>query len=360
MFRRLTWLPGKPGVLAVLLAGLVCTTGAAAGDFTFKISTLYPDGTAVVTRLKQAGADIEKRTGGAVKLKVYAGGVQGDDATVLRKIRTGQLHGALTQGGAVAQFYKDIQIYNVPLAFRSYEEVDYVRGKMDAQLRAELEKAGWVSFGLVEGGFAYVMSNAPVASVDDLRRQKLWVPANDPASEQAAKSWGISPIVLPYGDVLTSLQTGAINAVTVPPTAAIAMQWHTRVKYRSDVPLLYTYGLMTISDKYFGKLDAGQQQAVRDVLGAAFGELDRLNRKDGIAALAALEGKLGIQSVKPAAAQFAQWEQLAQKATDDVVARGELSASALALLRRNLADFRAGKGGATAAVAPAKAATVTR
>lgn len=325
---------------ALLVAGFLVSAVAGAETITFKISTLYPDGTPVVNRIKQAGEDIGKRTGGQVKLKVYAGGVQGDDATVLRKIRTGQLHGALTQAGAVAQFYKDIQVYNVPLAFRTFDEVDYVRGKMDAQLKSELEKAGWVSFGIVEGGFAYVMSNAPVVTVADLRQQKLWVPANDSASEQAARSWGISPIVLPIGDVLTSLQTGAINAFAAPTTAAIALQWYSRVKYRTEVPLLYTYGLLTVSDKYFARLDAGQQKIVREALGAAFAELDKNARKDNIAALSTLD-KQGIRIVKPDATQFAQWEHLALKATDDVVARGELSAAALIQFRKYLGEFRA-------------------
>lgn len=336
-------------LLATLLAVLLASPVAAA-PFTFKISTQYPDGTRVVNRIKQAATEIDQASGGAVKFKIYPGGVQGDDATVLRKIRTGQLHGALTQGGAVSQFYKDIQVYNVPLAFRSPAEVDYVRGKMDAQLQAELEKAGWVSFGLIDGGFAYVMSSAPVATVDDLRRQKLWIPANDPASEQAAKSWGIAPIVLQTSDVLTSLQTGAINAFAAPPTAAIALQWYSRVKHRTEVPLLYTFGLLSIEQKYFGKIDPAQQKVVREALGRAMADLDRQNRADGVAALATLD-KAGVKAVVPDSAQFAQWEQLAQKATDDVVARGELSAGALAQLRRHLADFRAQQASATPASA---------
>lgn len=322
-----------------LLAG-VLLSGLAQAETTFKISTLYPDGTPIVTRIKQAGEEITRQTGGEVKLKIYPGGVQGDDATVLRKIRTGQLHGALTQAGAVSQFFKDIQVYNVPLAFRSFEEVDYVREHMDAQLAQELEQAGWVSFGLIEGGFAYVMSVAPVASVADLRQQKLWVPANDPASEQAARSWGISPIVLPIGDVLTSLQTGAINAFASPPTAAIALQWYSRVKHRSDVPLLYTYGLLSISDKHFKRLSPAHQQVVREVLGKAITALDQQNRKDNRDALVTLE-KQGLVIVKPSETQFDEWESLAAKATDDVVARGELSAAALQRLRAHLAAYRA-------------------
>lgn len=340
------------GLTALLLAGAT----AQAEPMTLKISTQYPDGTRVVNRIKQAGEEISQKTGGAVKLKVYAGGVQGDDATVLRKIRTGQLHGALTQGGAVAAAYKDIQVYNVPLAFRSFAEVDYVRGKMDGQLRGELEKTGWVSFGLIEGGFAYVMSNAPVATVDELRRQKLWIPANDPASEQAAKSWGIAPIVLPIADVLTSLQTGAINAFAAPSTAAIALQWYSRVKFRTEVPLLYTFGLLSLSDKYFGKLDAAQQKVVRDALMAASAELDKQARKDNLDAAATLD-KAGIKTIKPSDAQYDQWEQLALKATDDVVARGELGAPALNQFRKHLAEFRtAGKAAPVKAAAAAPAA----
>ena len=164
--------------------------------------------------------------------------------------------------------------------------------------------------------------------------------------------------MLPIGDVLTSLQTGAINAFASPTTAAIALQWYSRVKYRTDVPLLYTYGILSISDKYFAKLDAGQQKIVRDALEAACAELDHANRKDNIAALATLD-KQGLKVVKLDAAQFAQWEQLALKATDDVVARGELGAGALAQFRKHLADFRAGAAAApkaAAAVAPVAAA----
>ncbi len=335
----------------MLAAALSLVSGLApAAPTVLKISTLYPEG-AVVARLKQAGTEIEQKTGGEVKLKFYPGGVQGDDATVLRKIRTGQLHGALTQAGAMAPFYKDIQVYNVPLAFRSYAEVDYVRSKMDAKLMAGLEKSGWTSFGIVDGGFANVMSNAPVATVEDLRKQKLWVPANDPASEQAAKSWGISPIVLPYGDVLTSLQTGAINAVAVPPAAAIIMQWHTRVKFRTDVQLLYTYGLLSIDAKYFAKIAPANQLVVRTALNAAFVDLDRMGRKDSEAALVTLATKQGIKTVTPTAAQLAQWESLAEKATDEVVARGELSAEALTELRKHLIEFRSGKAAPKAAAA---------
>ena len=84
--------------------------------------------------LRQAAGNIKQRTDGAVQFKIYPGGVMGDDKAVLRKLRIGQLHGAALTSGGVMQPYQDIVLYNLPLTFRSAEEVDYVRERMDSQV----------------------------------------------------------------------------------------------------------------------------------------------------------------------------------------------------------------------------------
>ena len=215
----------------------------------------------------------------------------GDDRAVQRKISIGQLHGAVAQAGAFAQFYKDSQILNVPLAFKSYAEVDHVRAALDEEIKKGFEENGWVTFGGIDGGFAYVMSEKPVASVAQLREQKLWLPANDPASEKAARVFGLSPILLNIGTVLTSLQTGAVNAFAAPPVAALTLQWHSRVKHLTEVPLLYTYGVLAISNKHFAKLSAEDQKVVRSVLENTIAKLDQDSRAENI--LAFLRPRVG-------------------------------------------------------------------
>src|SRR5690606_4388596 len=158
------------------------------------ISTLYPDGTSAVTALEQAGKTIAQKTDGRVALHIYAGGVMGDDKAVQRKIRIGQLQGAMAQGGAFASYYRDSQVYNLPMAFRSYDEVAYVRKQLDPVLEKGFEDNGWVTFGFVDGGFAYLMTQHPVASVAQLQQQKLWLPAADTASAAAAKTFQLSPV----------------------------------------------------------------------------------------------------------------------------------------------------------------------
>ena len=321
-------------VLALLLPAL-------ATAMTLKISTLYPEGTTVVTALKDASDEIEQRSEGRVKLKIYPGGVMGDDNAVQRKIKIGQLHGALTQAGAFARFYKDSQILNVPLAFRSYDEVDYVRDKLDPVIRQGFEEAGWITFGGVDGGFAYVMSDDPVASVSELQEQKLWLPANDPASAMGAKVFGLSPIMLNIGTVLTSLQTGAIDAFAAPPVAALTLQWYSRVDYLTNVPLLYTYGVLAISDKHFGKLSEQDQAVVKEVLTATFSELDKTSREENVAAYDAIQQQ-GLQVINPSDEQMVSWRDYADQATVTLVEAGEVSQQMLERLETLLQEFRSG------------------
>ena len=306
---------------------------------TLQISTLYPDGTAVVTALKQAGDTIEQETDGRVSLKIYPGGVMGDDRAVQRKIRVGQLHGQMAQGGAFAGAYADSQILNVPLTFNDYGEVDAARAELDPLIQQGLEDNGWVSFGLVDGGFAYIMSANPVRSLDDLRDQKLWLPSGDSASANAADTLGLSPIVLNIGSVLTSLQTGAVNAFAAPPVAALTLQWYSRVDYVTDLPLLYTYGLLAIHKRHFDRLAEDDQAVVRRVLESAFDTIDRDSREQNKDAFQAVRNQ-GLELVAPSDEQRAEWKRYADKATNELVEEGELSRDMLDRLHRILKAHR--------------------
>ena len=319
---------------------IVLCLPALASAMTLRISTLYPEGTSVVSALRAASDEIEKQTEGRVSLRIFPGGVMGDDRAVQRKISIGQLHGALAQGGAFSRFYRDSQILNLPIAFRSYDEVDHVRKTLDPVIRRGFRENGWVVFGPVDGGFAYVMSQNKVDSVDALRQQKLWLPANDSGSEKAARVFGVSPIMLSVGTVLTSLQTGAIDAFAAPPVAALTLQWHSRVKHMSEVPLLYTYGMLGISDKYFSKLTPADQKVAEQILADAFAKMDRDSRQENLQAYHAIQQSLNM--VTPTDEQLTEWRSYADKATTQLVAEGEISKAMLDQLQGLLAEFRSG------------------
>ncbi|MGA7749236.1 MAG: TRAP transporter substrate-binding protein DctP, partial [Gallionella sp.] len=197
-------------LLSLMLAALLVVPFAHAQALNLKIATLAPDGTLWMQELRKGGEEIAQRTEGRVTIKFYPGGSMGSDRVVLRKIRAGQLQGGALTGGALAEIYPDVQIYNLPMLFHSYEELDYVRAHMDKEIAQGIEAHGFVTFGITDGGFAYLMSSSPLRLVDDLKNQKIWVPEGDDISRAMFETLGAPSLPLPLTDVLTGLQTGLI------------------------------------------------------------------------------------------------------------------------------------------------------
>ncbi|WP_320825299.1 TRAP transporter substrate-binding protein DctP [Reinekea sp.] len=305
----------------VLAMALLFCTGLQAK--VFKISTEYPDGNAVLNELRAVGERIDAKTDGRVTFKFYPGGVMGDGTAVQRKIRIGQLHGTFIHSGALANSYKNSQALNAPLLFRDFEEVDAVRAEFDTVLNQGFIDSGWHTYGLIEGGFAYAMTAVPATDMETLKSQKLWLPANDPFSEKIARAFDISPIVLNIGDVLTALQTGAIDAIVTPPVGAITLQWYSQTQYLTDAPFMYTYGVVALAEKAVQRLSESDQQILSEELTASSKRLDSMARADNLQAFSALES-LGINIVQLPPAVRTALEQEAAQATEKLIESGEI------------------------------------
>jgi TRAP-type transport system periplasmic protein len=302
-------------ITAVLIFAATLATAQAT---TFKIATIAPDGTSWMNEMRAGAEEIKKQTAGRVEFRFYPGGIMGNDNSVLRKIRVGQLHGGAITGGGLADILPEAQVYSLPFTFRDYAEVDYVRKQMDPVLMQALEKVGYVGFGISEGGFAYLMSNEPVPGVSALKGHKIWVPEGDLISRTAFESTGVSPIPLPLTDVLTGLQTGLVDTVAATPTGAIALQWHTRVHDLTDIPLMYIYGTLVLKRKLFERLSSADQQVVHKIMGTIFERLNKKNREDNTSALQALKSQ-GITFVQSNIVEQRKWQGLVNEAIDKLI-----------------------------------------
>lgn len=308
-------------IMFLIMVILISTSSQAA---TLKIATLSPDGSYWMKTLRAAADEVKAKTDNRVKFKFYPGGVMGDDKAVLRKMRIGQLHGGVFTANAVVPFYRDIQVYNLLDAFHNKEEVRYVRSRMDKQMETGLERGGIVTMGMAEIGFAYIMSTEPVKSVSDVRRSKAWVPDNDSAAMEAIKAFGISPIPLPFGDVLLGLQTGMVETVGASPVAAIALQWHTQIKYVIDIPLLYIFGVFAIDEKAFNKIDENDRKVVRDVMGRAAEAIDNQTSLDNENAFDALVGA-GVKVITPNKEDREEFRGVSTMANESQIRKGNVS-----------------------------------
>lgn len=317
----------------------------------FKIATVAPEGSQWMQEIRAAAALIKERTAGRAVIKLYGGGVMGNEKQVLRKIRIGQLQGAAFTASGIAEKYPDIVLYGLPLTFDNQDEVDFVRGQIDVSLEQGLEKAGFVSFGFASGGFARIFARQPIDSTDAMRGQKIWVPEGDRVSAAAMEALRLSPVALPVTDVLTGLQTGLLDIVAAPPVGVIALQWHTRVKFMTTAPLMYTMGMMAIDAKAFGKLNTADQQVFRETMSAVYRKLDQQSRADDAAVLKALQAN-GITLVEAQPAEVDVWRKAAAEANQRLAAEGVYTPALLKQMQTLLHEYR--QRASAAAAAPAR------
>jgi TRAP-type C4-dicarboxylate transport system substrate-binding protein len=328
-------------VLCLALVGLALVPGEVMAR-TYKIATGVPDGVGGMKRLRQAITEIARETENRVKFKLYPGGVQGDDFTVVRKMRIGQLQGGVMQVNPLIRFYTDLQIYNMPLQFQSYAEVDAVRKNMDAGIRLGLQDGGLHVFPLIETGFAYLLSKKPVANPKDMINMKVWIPKGDPLGERLVKMFDVSPVPLGISDVLAGLQTGLLDALAIPPSAALALQLHNHVEYVMDLPLIYIYTVMAIDQKIYAGFSEADKVIVSRILDDALRDIDVDSRRDNLKSYQALLDQ-GIKSVSPSADDLDEWDTIAEAAVASMLDAGEVSSTILEEFEQNLMDARTGQ-----------------
>ncbi len=326
-----------PFLTIVMVFGGLLPVPALAVDI--KIATVAPEGSTWMKEMRAAARQIKERTAGRVSFRIYGGGIQGNEKKVLRKIRINQLQGGAFTSMGLVERYPDIVVYGLPMLFESQDEVDHVRARFDARLVKGLDEAGFVSYGFAGGGFAYLMTNAPVSRLDDLKGQKIWVPEGDEPSYVAMQSLGLSPIVLPLTDVMTALETGLLNIVAMSPVGAIVLQWHTKTSHITNLPLSYTQGLLAIDKRALAGVSADDQAVIREVMTALYARFDAQNREDNLAAMEALKAA-GLEVVETDPAEVARWRQAVSASVDKLVAEGPISDELLTEIRSTLAEFR--------------------
>jgi TRAP-type C4-dicarboxylate transport system substrate-binding protein len=322
-----------------LLLFLLFVSEIAGAQTTLKIATAMPEGSQWMTDMRAAAAEVKEKTDGRVAIKYYGGGSMGTDAQVLKRISIGALNGGVFTPSALMETYPGLGLYGLAMVFHSEAEAEFVRSRMDDKIAAGLEQEGFVSFGFAATGFAQIMSKEPVHSLDDLKGKRVWVPEGDEVSRRTMLAMGVTPIPLPITDVYTALQTGALDIVAMSAVGAVLLQYHTKLKYVTDVPLVYTMGFMAISNKAFSKVSAPDQKIVRDVLSALYSKYDKLNLEDDREAKQALL-HAGLKLVEPTAVELERLEALLRETNLQMAKDGVVSLDLYQELTGHVAEYR--------------------
>lgn len=309
----------------------------------FKIATLAPEGTAWMREMRAAAEAVKTATEGRVEFKFYPGGVMGNDATVLRKIRVGQLHGGAFTGSELSPVYPDTMIYGLPFLFRSQAEVDAVRVRMDPLIKQGLAEKGLIATGITGGGFAYLLSTQPIHGREDLIQAKAWVPQGDIISEVTYSVAGVKPVPLSIADVYTGLQTGLVDTVANTPSGTLAFQWHTRVRHLVDMPIAYIIGVLALDKRQFERVDAVDQAIVMAQFDSAVHRLDAQTLADNEGAREALRAE-GIEFFQPNAEELAYWQSVGEQSAQELMRRNSFTTANYEAMMAALREVRAAAG----------------
>jgi len=252
------WSNARRAAAAVLVAGLLATppgTSASAATV-IKLATLAPEGSAWYKLLERMGADWSRATGGAVTLRIYGGGVVGDEGTMIRKMRVGQLQAATVTGLGLGSLEKSFYALLVPLLYADDGEFDHVREKLAPQLEQLLEKQGFVVLAWGDAGWISFFTKKPVTRPREAMATKLFVGTSDSTIIQLYKDTGFNPAEVTAMDILPGLQTGLLNAFANTPLAALAFQWFALAPNMTDLKFAPLTGATIIDKRVWEKIPA--------------------------------------------------------------------------------------------------------
>jgi len=306
-----------------------------------KFATLAPAGTAWVELLEAWAEEVKTRSNGRLVFKIYAGGVQGDEPDVLRKIRFGQLHGGAFTGYGIGHFYSPARALELPFLFNSLDEVDFVRKRLMPQIEQGYRDNGYELLGWMEVGLVRFFSKEPLHSVDDLRKRRIWQWQGDPLGQAFFDASGIRPVPLSIIDVYTSLSTGLIDTVYSPPLGALALQWFSKTNYVTNVPMANGIGSLIVSRRFFQNLPQDLQKLLKST-GEATGEkLITTTRRDNEESLEILKAKGLKFTLNPEDLDIGELNRISALAGASLMRSGYIPESTLFYINQWLAEYRA-------------------
>ena len=326
--------------VVVLLAAL---PAARAQHVTIKLATLAPEGSSWHLILKEMGEEWKKVSNGRVTLKIYPGGVVGDEGEMISKIRLGTIQAAAVTTMGLSEVDRGVQALCIPMLYRSDAELDYVRAKLAPKLEARMAEKGFIVLNWGEAGWVYFFTKTPVVRPDDLKKLKMFSWAGDDTTLDLWKNAGFTVVQLASTDIMPGLQTGMINAFATTPVAALSFQWYSLAPNMTKMRWAPLVGATILDKRAWERIPADVQDAVKIAARKAGEKIQADVRKgEGEAVKAMKEHKLNVVSV-PANVE-AEWRSTATNVYPKLVGPF-VPADMFEEAKKLVGEFRA-KGGA--------------
>jgi len=264
-----------------LCLGLVFMKPAEAADprYAIKFATVAPEGSTWVKSMREIDRTLVQKSGGRLGLRIYAGGIAGDELDVLKKIRIGQIHCAAFSGVGFGQILPMVRVLDLPFLFSNDDQVDRVHTQLQPFFTEAFKEKGFELLAWAEVGNVHLLSKKPIRTLQDLSGLKVWTWTGDPIAKETFVAMGVNPIPLAVTDVTTALNTGMIDTVYAPPLGALALQWQNYLSCMMALPLTHATGAILISSPFFNKLPEDLAHLLKETVSREMAALTVLLRK---------------------------------------------------------------------------------
>ncbi|MEI7731648.1 MAG: TRAP transporter substrate-binding protein DctP [Verrucomicrobiota bacterium] len=317
---------------------------AASGPVKARLGTLAPKGSSFYKHLQAMGEKWKQAPGGGVALTIYPDGTMGSEADMVRRMRLGQLQSGLLSATGLGEIEPSVVgLQNLPLMFRSLEEVDFITEKMQPLLEKRLAEKGFVVLFWSDAGWVRFFSKQPIISPEDLKKTKLFSSATSAAEGAIYRSMGCNPVSLETMDIMPNLQTGLINAVPLLPTFALAAQVDNVAPNMLDLPWVPLVGAVVMTSKTWDAVPPESREGVRQAAREAGKFIKADSRRESEESIDAMRKRgLKVNTVTPEI--VAEWRQTAEAAYPKIRG-GTVPADFFDEVVNQLKLFRAAKEG---------------
>ena len=334
-------------LMIVGAVALICTASVAQAASRIKLATIAPKGTSFHQILLEMGEKWRAAPGGGVALTIYTDGTMGGEADMVRRMRVGQIQAAmLTVTGLMEIDDSVAALQNMPMMFRSLDEVVFVRQKLRPELEKRFRDKGFIVLFWGDAGWVRFFSKKPAAMPDDFVKMKMFVWTGDSKTLDIWKLGGYQPVPLEITDILPSLQTGLIDALCASPSYALAGQFYGPAPYMLDLHWGPLVGATVITEKAWNSLPADARPALMKAAEEAGSQITIKSRAENEESIEAMK-KHGLHVIAATPEIEAAWRKRCEAFYPKI--RGDIvPADMFDRVQKLLEEYRAAEAGKAA------------
>lgn len=228
-----------------------------------RFSTVAPAHTPWSDTLEFLKRKVDSETRGELQMKVYLGGQLGGELDILKAIQTGKLEGGGITTASLAKVVPELELLELPYLFNSNEECDYILDEVVFEsYKKLLDQKGLVLILWSENGWRSIGSKSKAIHVPaDLKDLK--VRSQESKVHMAFwKRFAAIPKPIAVNQVLTALQSGAVDGFDNTALFTLAAEWNNSIQHFSTTEHIYQPGAIVYNKKLFSKLHPSEQKLI--------------------------------------------------------------------------------------------------